>query len=258
MLQTTTTECSTSALDKALLAKTPSDELQKLVDAGVMIPEVMAIVGFGGDGHKDLWKHTKVVVDQAVPRRAVRWGALFHDIGKPQCFEKRGKKISFHGHEAVSAKIFNQAAKRLGMDPDFRRHVRFLVHHLGQVEAYLPSWTDSAVRRLGNQLGDHLEDIVALSRADITTANLKRRQRKHMQLKELRDRIVELRLADAQPAALPKGLGTALTEALGVPPSEALGDLMKALREAVEAGKLPAQGPFEVYVEYARQISPDH
>ena len=42
------------------------------------------MVGFG-DGewrHKDVWKHTKQVVRQAVPRLEVRWASLFHDIGK--------------------------------------------------------------------------------------------------------------------------------------------------------------------------------
>ena len=241
-------------LDTALLSKDPINDLQQLVDQGVMPPEIVAIVGFGGNGHKDLWKHTKTVVAQAIPRRAVRWGALFHDIGKPQCFRQEGSKISFHGHEAVSAKIFNQVGKRLGLEDGFREHVHFIVYHLGQIEAYLPDWTDSAVRRLGALLGDHLDDAIALSRADITTANSKRRARKHSQLKELHTRILALREEDAQPAPLPKGLGVALSEALGIPPSKALGSLMNTLKGAVEAGELPVQAPFAVYIEHARQI----
>lgn len=240
-------------LDRALMAKDPGDRLQELVDAGRMIPEIQAIVGFGGNGHKDLWKHTKKVVTQAVPRRAVRWGALFHDVGKPVCFRHEGK-VSFHGHEAVSANIFSKAARRLGMKKHLRSHVQFIILHLGQVEGYLPTWTDSAVRRLGVLLGDHLEDVIALSRADITTANSKRRERLHRQLKELHDRVLAIRAEDAKPAPLPKGLGEALSAALGIPPSQALGDVMKQLREAVEAGELPVQGPFEVYIEAARRL----
>ena len=46
-----------------------------------IFPEVHALVGFG-DGewrHKDVWKHTKQVVCQSVPRIQVRRAALLHD-----------------------------------------------------------------------------------------------------------------------------------------------------------------------------------
>ena len=78
----------------------------------------------------------------------MRWAALFHDVGKVPTFSRAKGKVTFHGHEVMSARLFDKAARRSGLDDAFRKHVRFLVRHLGRVEAYEPDWTDSAVRRL--------------------------------------------------------------------------------------------------------------
>src|SRR6185436_11036769 len=76
-----------SALERVLMERHPEEGLDALLASGLLtalLPEVKALVGFG-DGewrHKDVWKHTKQVVRQAVPRTEVRWAALLHDIGK--------------------------------------------------------------------------------------------------------------------------------------------------------------------------------
>ena len=76
-----------SRLDRIMLGEDPEAGLDMLLACGALgalLPEVGALVGFG-DGewrHKDVWKHTKQVVRQAVPRLEVRWAALFHDVGK--------------------------------------------------------------------------------------------------------------------------------------------------------------------------------
>src|SRR5690606_11028569 len=106
-----------------------------LEETGVLAqlyPEVAAMVGVGGggSGHKDLWWHTKCVVGQAAPIRAVRWAALFHDVGKVDTFSRASGKVTFHGHELLSARLFDQAARRSGLEPDFRKYVRILVRHL--------------------------------------------------------------------------------------------------------------------------------
>ena len=56
-------------VDNALMCRRPDEELELLVETGVLeqvYPEVSAMVGFGGleHGHKDLWWHTKKVVAQ--------------------------------------------------------------------------------------------------------------------------------------------------------------------------------------------------
>ncbi len=76
-----------SRLDRVMMGRDPEAGLEALLACGaleVLLPEVKNLVGFG-DGewrHKDVWKHTKQVVRQAVPRLEVRWAALLHDVGK--------------------------------------------------------------------------------------------------------------------------------------------------------------------------------
>jgi len=51
-------------------------------------------------------------------------------------------------------------------------------------------------------------------------------------------------------APLPKGLGTAIMNEFGVPPSKRLGDLMKQLTAAAEAGEVEAGHSADYYIAY--------
>lgn len=117
-------------------------------------------------------KHTKQVVRQAVPRIEVRWGALFHDIGKLKTrtfspdgkvhFRPRGSGQTDVRQTRTSHGLFRQKEA-------LRETIRFLVLHHLRANQYEPEWTDSAVRRFARELGDHLDDLICLARADITT-----------------------------------------------------------------------------------------
>ena len=132
----------------------------------VWLPEIAAMVGFG-DGefrHKDVWKHTKQVVKQSVPRLEVRWGALLHGT------------VTFYGHSEVGAAMFRRrVAKRLGFEGAMRERIHFLILHHLRASQYDGSWTDAAVRRFYKQMGEGLRDLLDLSRADITTKRPERR-----------------------------------------------------------------------------------
>jgi len=62
-----------------------------------------------------------------------------------------------------------------------------------RANAYEGVWTDSAVRRFVLEVGDELiEDLLALSRADVTTGRVERRQAIARSVAELERRIQEL------------------------------------------------------------------
>src|SRR5690242_21203419 len=69
-----------------------------------------SMVGFG-DGewrHKDVWKHTKQVVRQAVPQLEVRWASLFHDIGKVKTrsiTDRKSTRLN-SSHMSISYAVF--------------------------------------------------------------------------------------------------------------------------------------------------------
>jgi poly(A) polymerase len=244
-------------MDRLLTSKHPESGLDGIESVGCLdawLPEVAAMVGFGDNEwrHKDVWLHTKQVVKQSVPRIEVRWGALLHDIGKPKTrlIDDRGN-VTFHGHAEVGAAMFRKrVADRLGFEGAQHERVHFLILHHLRAAQYDEDWTDAAVRRFYRQMTEGLRDLLDLSRADITTKRPEKRRRGVRQISLLAKRIRDLQEEDSRVAPLPKGLGTVLMEAFGVPPSKRLGDLMKQLTAAAEDGEVKIQQPAEYYIEY--------
>ena len=165
-------------LDRVMLAEHADLGLDSLLATGVLdslLPEVKAMVGFG-DGewrHKDVWKHTKQVVVQSVTRIEVRYAALFHDIGKvrTRSIAPNGE-VHFFGHAEVGARMFDRLERRVRLfksEGALFDSVRFLVLHHLRASQYDGKWTPSAVRRFTKEIGAHLDDLLCLSRADITT-----------------------------------------------------------------------------------------
>jgi poly(A) polymerase len=249
-----------AALDDILLARKADQGLSVLLDAGILdalFPEVTALVGFGeGEAyHKDVWRHTIRVVIQSVPRLAVRWAALFHDIGKPATRSMSADgTVHFLHHAEVGARMFEKIARRERLFPDreLREQIRFLIYYHQRAHQYEASWTDSATRRFAREVGPHLSDLMALSRADMTTRRKEKRRRFMVQLKILSDRIERLNQEDSKPKALPKGLGEAIIAEFSLPPSKLVGDIRKALEAAVESGELPGQAEFATYLDFVR------
>jgi poly(A) polymerase len=242
-------------IDQALMCDRPAEELELVLATGVLAlvyPELVAMVGFGGhgQGHKDLWWHTKLVVAQTEPVRVVRWAALFHDVGKVGTMSRSGGKVSFHGHEIASARLFDRAARRTGVPDELRLGARALIQHLGHVEAYVPGWTDSAVRRLHRDTGACFEPLLMLASADITTRHEHKRRAHRERMAALGERARALAARDALLPLLPTGLGTAIIERLGLCPGPEIGRLMRLLEQAVADGILPARAEFEVYLAH--------
>jgi poly(A) polymerase len=246
-------------LDRMMVGAHPDLGLDALLDASildVLLPEVKSMVGFG-DGewrHKDVWKHTKQVVFQAEARLEVRWSALFHDIGKvrTRSFGPNGE-VHFFGHAEVGARMFDKLERRerlFASDEALRDSIRFLVLHHLRASQFAGDWTDSAIRRFAREMGGHLEDLLCLSRADITTKRPEKKKRGIDYINQLSTRIGELAAEDAVVEPLPKGVGNAIMQAFGIPPSKRIGDIKRALEAVVEAGELPAEQESEFYVQF--------
>lgn len=244
-------------LDRLLLGRHTQEGLDALYVVGaldVWLPEISAMVGFG-DGewrHKDVWKHTKQVVWQSVPRLEVRWGALLHDIGKPKTrsIEPNGE-VHFFGHSEVGAAMFRKrVAKRLGFTGELYERIHFLILYHLRASQYDGSWTDSAVRRFGREMGDGLTDLLDLSRADITTKRPERKKRGLRQISELSARIQKLEAEAAKLPPLSKGIGNAMMEHFGLPPSRRIGELKALLEAEIAAERLEARREDAYYLAW--------
>jgi poly(A) polymerase len=247
-------------IEKVIMGKALGAGLQWMHEAGVLasvLPELDATVDFsqeGGRRHKDVWEHTKQVVLQSVPSPIVRWSALLHDIGKVRTrVMLPDGKVTFHRHAEVGARMWEPIAKRLGFDKPERHQIRFLILHHLRANAYEPSWTDAAVRRFDHEMGEHLDDLLELSCADVTSRRPGRREEAIRNIEALRERIVAIRALDARVPPLPPGLGNAIMEAFGIPPSKRIGDLRKLCEDAIERGELEERREADYYLAFLRK-----
>jgi poly(A) polymerase len=246
-------------LDRIMLSDDPEQGLEALLASGaldVLLPEVRKLVGFG-DGewrHKDVWKHTKLVVKQAVPRLEVRWAALLHDVGKAKTrsISPTGE-VHFFGHAEVGARMFDRLNRRVALfanESALQSTVRFLILHHLRANQYEEDWTDSAVRRFAREMGAHLSDLLCLSRADITTKRTEKKKRGLAQIADLEARIHKLAEEDALVPPLPSGIGDVLMKAFHLPPSRLIGELKRALEAAIEAGEIAPHLEAFAYVQF--------
>jgi poly(A) polymerase len=246
-------------VENIILAPYLGEGLQWLHDSGalaVVLPELDATVDFsqeGGRRHKDVWEHTKLVVRQSPEKPIVRWSALLHDIGKvPTRVMLPDGRVTFHRHAEVGARMFDSVARRFQFERDGRQRIRFLIYHHLRANAYHCSWTDSAVRRFDLEMGRHLDELVELSLADVTSRRPGRRQEASENIDALVRRIHDVRALDAKVPPLPAGLGNAFMEAFAIAPGRRIGELRKLCEDAIEKGELQERQEPPYYIEFLR------
>jgi len=246
-------------LDRVLMSADAEGGLDALLEAGALgalLPEVSAMVGFG-DGewrHKDVWKHTKQVVRQAVPRIEIRWAALLHDIGKVRTRSiSPDGEVHFFGHAEVGARMFDKMNRRMPIfkhEDSLRTSVHFLILHHLRASQYEATWTDSAVRRFAREMGDSLDDVLCLSRADITTKRPEKKKKGLRQISELADRVRDVLAQDSVVPPLPSGVGDEIMKAFSLPPSRLIGEIKRRLEELVEKGELTGHQDSSFYLAH--------
>ncbi len=188
-------------LEKLLLGPSPSRGIQLLCDLGLAefsLPDIPILRGMDNEPshgrHKDVFTHTLQVLDRTPPRLALRWAALLHDIAKPATKHVENGKVTFHGHDHKGERMARRILGELHQPSEVIERVGRLVGLHLRANAYEGLWTDSAVRRFVLEVSDELiEDLLALSRADVTTGRVERRQAIARSVAELERRISELR-----------------------------------------------------------------
>jgi hypothetical protein len=146
--------------------------------------------------------------------------------------------------------MFDRVVTRFAFSRDERHTVRFLVKHHLRTNQYSDHWTDSAVRRFHREMGPYMTDLLDLSRADITSKRPGRRKNLLEQISALSDRVERLVEEDAKLPPLPGGVGNAIMTAFELAPSRLVGELKRALEQAIDGGTLEARREDAYYVAY--------
>jgi poly(A) polymerase len=247
-------------LDRLLAGDQAASGLAFLAQTGLLsflLPEMHAMLLLTGKPQgrlhsKDIWEHTLKVVEGSPQKSPARWAALLHDVAKPQTRSEKNGEVHFLHHAELGAEIFDGIAERLRFGREERRRVRFLIAAHLRPNLYHGSWSDSAVRRLAEDAGDYLEDLLALSKADITSANPMRVAAGLANVDALGLRVEALRQAAALTPKLPKGLGTLIAERFGLSLGPEIGRLRDLLLEAIREGRLQSGQEPDHYLDYLR------
>lgn len=238
-------------LNKIVQSKRPSIGFSLLFKSGLLnqfFPEMHNLFGVqekNGHRHKDNFWHTLEVLDNVAKvsnNLWLRWAAIMHDIAKPptQKFEE-GIGWTFHGHDALGAKWTYRIFRRLGLPLDERmKYVQKLVRlHLRPIALVSDIVSDSAVRRLIYEAGNDIDDLMVLCRADITSKNEFRVKKYQNNFNRVEKKIVEVEEKDRIRNWKNPLTGEEIMEALNIPPSITVGNIKKAIKEAILNGDIP-------------------
>lgn len=235
-------------LNKILMTKTPSRGFVDLQRSGLLqfiLPELAAMDSVeerNGKKHKNNFYHTLEVLDNVAKADAplwLRWAALLHDIGKPK--SKRWDNVAgwtFHSHNFIGARMVPGIFNRLKLPQDAKmKYVQKLVElHMRPINIADDEVTDSAVRRLINDAGDDIDDLMILCEADITSKNEVRKAKFRDNYQLVREKIADLKERDFKRLLQPVIDGNEIMEMFNLKPSKEVGILKAYLKDAVLDG----------------------
>jgi len=232
-------------LNKIMSVRIPSKGFADLHRSGLLqliIPELSAldiVEKKNGKGHKNNFYHTLEVLDN-VARNSdnlwLRWAALFHDIGKTKT--KRFDAVNgwtFHNHNYIGAKMIPNIFRRMKLPLDCKmKYVQKMVDlHMRPIVIADEEVTESAVRRLLNDAGDDIDDLMILCEADITSKNQVRKNHFLENFAIVRNKLKELKEKDYKRLLQPCIDGNEIMEIFHLHPSREVGVLKQCLKDAV-------------------------
>ena len=238
-------------LNKIMMTATPSKGFIELYRCGLLqliLPELVALDVVdtrNGRAHKNNFYHTLEVLDNICKHTDnlwLRWSALLHDVGKAKC--KRWDTVAgwtFHNHNFVGAKMVPTIFRRLKLPMDSKmKYVQKQVDlHMRPIAIADEEVTDSAVRRLMNDAGDDIDDLMTLCEADITSKNAVRKQRFLDNFRIVREKLKDLKDRDYKRLLQPCVDGNEIMEMFNLKPSREVGVLKQTLKDAVLDNKVP-------------------
>lgn len=224
-----------------------------------MLPELEALKGIDKTKisyHKDNFIHTILVVENtylATTNPWIRLIAFLHDIGKAKT--KRwidGTGWSFHNHEYISGKMLPVIFKRLNLPLDKYDYVHKLIVNHGLPKDLSNNVTESALRRLGNNLGKDLEDLILFCKCDLTSKNLEKKESQSKAYDNVYNAIINIREKDLIAQWRCPITGKDIMNYFNFKQGREIGLVKNEIIDAIKSGKI--EDSYESAYEYMTKI----
>lgn len=235
-------------LMKIMASRRPSIGWTLLAQCGLLkliFPELDAMRGIevvNGRGHKDNFAHTLEVLDKVAVNSDnvwLRWAALMHDIAKPVT-KRWDEKIgwTFHNHNFIGSRMVPRIFRdmKLPLNEKMKYVAKLVELHMRPIALVEEEVTDSAVRRLINDAGDDLEDLMTLCEADITSKNQEKVRRFLDNFALVRKKIIDLNERDEIRNFQPPVDGNEIMKTFGLTGSPVIGEIKQAIKDAILDG----------------------
>lgn len=246
-----TRERISTELMKIMQSDRPSVGWRLLSQTGLLkqiLPQLEAMKGvetIHGRGHKDNFEHTMLVLDRVAEKSDnvwLRWAALLHDIAKPvtkRWDDENG--WTFRNHNFIGGKMVPRIFRDLKMPlGEPMKYVKKIVElHMRPIALVEDSVTDSAIRRLIVDAGDDIDDLMTLCQADITSRNPEKVRMHLRNFDNVLAKMDDVNARDHLRLFQPPVTGEEIMATFGLPPSQPVGVIKSAVKDAVIEGVIP-------------------
>ena len=182
-------------ISKLICGKNAGEIISRYSDIlAVALPEIKDMKGFEQHNFHhiyDVLNHTAKVVDSVYPAVDLRFAALFHDCGKPDCFSTDENGVGhFYSHASISGRKAEEALTRLRCDNATKDKVVKLVKiHDTPIEP-----DSKTVKKKLQKYGEEIFfDLIKLQRADNMglSPEFLYRQETYDKLEEIARQVIE-------------------------------------------------------------------